>query len=300
MRRAIEGSELALGLAAELWNYWLVRGYRQQGLDWLERALLLPGPDATTARAKALAGAALLARLGGNAARARPPAEHGVTVGRAAGSPRAVTTSLNVLITLAGWAGDYDQACNYCDASVQVAREMGSLQFEGTALFIPAETALHAGRYADVREVAGRAIDLLRAVDHREGPSVALARLGMAEALDGRIDEASRYLGEALGHVSVIRFPSTGAWCCEGMALVAADRGDPVRAARLLGAADALRRAGGVAIQPAETAARAGALSVAGAVRPGLIAGPTTARPGGRVAPFCNQALPGLPRAAVA
>ena len=32
------GSDLAVPLAAALWRYWLIRGHRRQGLDWLEQA----------------------------------------------------------------------------------------------------------------------------------------------------------------------------------------------------------------------------------------------------------------------
>jgi hypothetical protein len=62
-------------------------------------------------------------------------------------------------------------------------------------------------------------------------------------------------------HARALGFPETAAWCCDGLALVAAERGDVVRAARLLGAGESLRRAGGGVVQPAEAAAREPALA---------------------------------------
>jgi len=62
-------------------------------------------------------------------------------------------------------------------------------------------------------------------------------------------------LSRALG------FPEPAAWCCEGLALVAVASGDAVRAARLLGAGESLRRAGGGVVQPAEAATRDAALT---------------------------------------
>jgi len=253
-------SGLALRLTAELWHYWLVRGYRRQGLLWLEEALALAANDASPARAEAVAGAALLARLTGDFARAQTLAQEGIAVGRATGALQPVTTSLNVLITLAGRDGDYDRARAHCDESIAVARSMGNRRIEAIALFILAETALHGRRYADARDAAGRALELSRAIDDPEVMALALARLGMADVHEGRLEEASGHLGEALEYVESLGFPEIGAWCCEGLAVVAAASGDSIRAARLLGAAEALRRQGGGVVQPAEAAAREEAL----------------------------------------
>src|SRR6266851_2085414 len=69
------GNELALPLTAALYGYWLIRGDRRQGLAWLEQALALPPRDASPDRTEALSGAALLARLVGDFARAQQFAE---------------------------------------------------------------------------------------------------------------------------------------------------------------------------------------------------------------------------------
>ena len=89
-----------------------------------------------------------------------------------------------------------------------------------------------------------------------------LARLGVAAAHEHRLDDASAHLHEAISHARSLRFPETVAWCCEGLALVAAERGDVARATRLIGAGESLRRAAGGVVQPAEAAARAAALAM--------------------------------------
>ena len=66
---------------------------------------------------------------------------------------------------------------------------------------------------------------------------------------------------DCLEHARALGFPETAAWCCEGLALVAAELGHDVRAARLLGAGESLRRAGGGVVQPAEAAVREAALA---------------------------------------
>lgn len=255
------GSDLAVPLAAELWRYWLIRGHRRDGLAWLEQALSLPQGAPSPARAVALAGAALLARLVGDFTRAEAFAVEGVELGRVEGPPRALTASLNVLTTLAAGAGDFDRARGHCDEAVAVARAAGDVRLEALALFILAEGALHAGRYEDVRGVGGRALGLARAAGDSEVIAISLARLGIAAAHERRLDEATEHLLEAVEHARALGFPETAAWCCEGLALVAAEGGDVVRAARLLGAGESLRRAGGGVVQPAEAAAREAALA---------------------------------------
>ena len=254
-------SDLAVPLAAALWRYWLIRGHRRLGLEWLEQALNLPTGAPSPPRAIALAGAALLARLLGDFTRAEPLAHEGVALGRAVGPPRALVASLNVLTSLAARAGDFDSARGHCDESVAVARAAGDVRLEALALFILAEGTLHGGRYADVREVGGRALGLARTAGDPEVIAIALARLGIAAALERRLDEASEHLAEAVEHARALGFPETAAWCCEGLALVAAELGDVVRAARLLGAGESLRRAGGGVVQPAEAAVREAAMA---------------------------------------
>jgi len=255
-------SDLALPLACALRTYWNIRGYRRQGLEWLEQALALPQRNTPPqVRAEAAAAAALFARLAGDFARAQRLAEEAIAVGRSADLPVAVATGLNVLVTLAGLAGDFDRARVLCEQSVAVAQEAGSPRVEALAFFIVAEAALHAGRHSEAREAGARALELARAMDDHEVMSLALGRLGMVAAHEGRLEDARDQLLEALEYVRALGFSDVGAWCCDGLGLVAAAWGDSVRAVRLLGAADALRRAGGGILQPAEAAARASALA---------------------------------------
>lgn len=261
------GSELAVPLAAVLWRHWLIRGERRQGLAWLEQALALPLPPSTP-RALALAGAALLARLLGETGTAERFAHEGVALARSVGPPRALAVSLNVLTTLAAGAGDLESARRHCEASVAAARAADDERLEALALFVLTEGLLNAGAYEDVGVVGTRALELARSSRDDEVIALALARLGIAAVLDSRPDDGARLLGEALDHARSLGFPETAAWCCEGLAVVAAGRGEAVRAATLLGAGESLRQAGGGILQAAEAAARDAAWASVVAVLP--------------------------------
>lgn len=254
-------SDLALPLTVRLRHYWLIRGDLRQGLAWLEEALLLPPVEPSPTRASALSGAALLARLLGHSARAAALAREAVELARAVGPPQALVVSLNVLTTRAAQEGDLGAARGHRDESVATARAAGDRRLEALAHFTLAEAHLHAGRYDEVDSVGAEALALAREVGDREVMSIVLARTGMAAALDGRPEAATARLGDALEHARLLGFPDTAAWCCEGLALVAAERGEADRAARLLGAGESLRRAGGGVAQPAEARAREAALT---------------------------------------
>jgi predicted ATPase/DNA-binding SARP family transcriptional activator len=256
-----EDGDLALALAADLRHYWLIRGHVRQGLDWLERSLARSRSTASPTRAAGLAGAALLARLSGEFARAQSLAGAGLSVGRAVGTPRHVATCLNVLTALAGLAGNYERARAHCDEAVTVARSMGSRRIEAIALFILAEAALETRRYSEVRSAGERALELSRSSDDREGMALALSRLGIGALHEGRSEEAFDRLLEALDYAALLGFPAIGATCCDGLAAVVAGSGDSIRAARLLGAGETLRRAGGGVPMPAEAATREMALA---------------------------------------
>jgi tetratricopeptide (TPR) repeat protein len=173
-----------------------------------------------------------------------------------------------VLTTLAARAGDFEEARHHCAEATAVARAAGDGRLEAVALFILAEGMLHGERYGDVRDIGGRALGLARTAGDPEVIAIVLARLGIAAAHERRFDEAAEHLIEAMTSAHSLGFPDTAAWCCDGLALVAAERGDYIRAARLIGAGESLRRSGGSVVQPAEAVARDTAMSTLRAVLP--------------------------------
>jgi predicted ATPase/DNA-binding SARP family transcriptional activator len=259
------GSDLALPFAVSLRWYWNLRGYRRQGVERLERALALRNRGSPLRRAEAHAAAALLARLAGDFARAGPHALEAVAVGREVGPSLAVVTGLNVLVTLAGRDGDVDRARALSQESVALSREADSPRGEAIARIIFAEAAADGGRLAEAREAGEQALRLARIVDDPEVLSIVLGQVGLIAAHEGRLDDAREHLLEALEHVLAAGFLGFGPACADGLALVAAERGDVARAARLLGAADTLRRLSDATVRPIEEGARAAALSAAGA-----------------------------------
>ena len=142
-----------------------------------------------------------------------------------------------------------------------VARKAEGPRMEALAAFIFAEAALNCGRYPDASAAGERALELAQPTDDREVMSLALGRIGIAALHEGRLVDARDRLLESIGHASELGFAEPATWDCDGLALVAVRWGDASRAAGLLGAADALRRARGVFLHPSEAAVRTAALA---------------------------------------
>jgi len=123
-------SQLALRLAGALASFW-EGAHLTEGRRWLES--LLPGDEhQTAARAKALAGAALMARQSGDAETARLRAEEALALHRELGNVWG-TANAGVMLGLAvADEGDFARARQLFDDSTQLFRDVGD---EGNALF---------------------------------------------------------------------------------------------------------------------------------------------------------------------
>ena len=123
-------SQRALRLAGALAGFWEV-GHLTEGRQWLEK-LLLADEHPTAARAKALTGAALMARQSGDAERARLRAEEALALYRELGSAWG-TANAGVMLGLAvSDEGDFARARQLYEDSAQLFRDAGD---EDNALF---------------------------------------------------------------------------------------------------------------------------------------------------------------------
>jgi len=118
--------ESGLRLAAALWSFWAVRGYWQEGRQWLAGLLELPGPAVPTlGRAQALLVAGGLAWDEGENERAASLCEQSLLMFRELGDKRGVANSLTSMGTVAYLQGDYAAARSLLEESLAIRRELG-------------------------------------------------------------------------------------------------------------------------------------------------------------------------------
>src|SRR5439155_9835980 len=121
------------------------------------------------------------------------------------------------------------------------------------------------GRYDEALPLYADAIGRHRALGDRRSIALELHNLGSVARLSGDPDTASTHLRESLSLAGEIGHERLVGYCLIGLAEIAAARGSPAAAARLIGASDARFAAVGAARDPeyAETRERTCRLAAA-------------------------------------
>lgn len=227
-----------LQAAGDLLRFWEIRGHLVEGRMWLGRALVAAPPDPVGPRAKALATSAVLAFHQGALDDAAEFGREGAELARLAGDPVTLSQALNaaamgehqrgrldeaeaLYAEGAAWAREAanDSRVAACVSNLGgIARERGDLGLAKARFEESLACAQRAGNYYIAATIT---LNLALVARQRGEPAAA----GFRDAL--AIHHA---LGERL-------------WVAYALAALgglAGERGHPQRAARLLGAADAL------------------------------------------------------------
>lgn len=243
----------AASLAGAIWRFWYFHGYLAEGLRWLERILDrsdIP-PDL---RAKALNGAGALARESGNYEAAKAFHEESVNLFKSLGDERGLAAALGNMGNLALNQRDFGAAEALYRGSLALCRKMGDRQRAAYSLNNLGVVARHYGDTKTAWSLYEEALANHRELGNRQWESITLSNLGSLAQYEGRYEEAREFhtaslalkrdLGDRAGiAISLDAFASliAAGELSEGGAR---ER----RAARLYGAAHAMRRATGAAM----------------------------------------------------
>jgi ATP/maltotriose-dependent transcriptional regulator MalT len=166
-----------------------------------------------------------------------------------------VAANLNILGTVAIYSGEYAQAQAYYEESVDIFRKLEDRVGVSKCLANLGTVAFYSGDFAGARGFYEESLALQRELGDMWGMAASLVNLG-ATALNQRdYAEAARHYKESLPLLNELGDKASIAECLEGLAAAvgAWKGGQPERAARLFGAADALRETVGT---PRSVAAR--------------------------------------------
>jgi predicted ATPase/class 3 adenylate cyclase len=263
LRAALERSEsladgVGLRLATALEQLWFKHGHLREGRRWLEAFLDDPTAEGTT-RARAFAGLAVLATIVGDFPEAERRAEAAIRLGDQLGDARTAAWARLARGRTLIAEGDHEQARGlFREAEVLGLRE-DQAETVAVARFNLGYDSLSGGDFDDARQWFEAVLTGL--MNDSEGYWIArtLAALGSVALHQGRTEEALDFLRRSLAVSSRIRDRDNMAWAIQLLgALYAPDR--PEVAARLLGAADALREELGGTLVGVELALHEGAL----------------------------------------
>jgi predicted ATPase len=235
----IEGLRLAQALSA----FWRIRGHVAEGREWLARLLdAVPIDRGTRERARGLYVAALLAIPQGDYAAAKRLLQESLALFRETGDSTRAARVLGGLAWLSIDQGNYPEAEALLRESVDSARAMDDRHLLFTSLCNLA-CALHGqGQWAAARELYGQALAVARELGTAWRIGTILNEIGRAESDEGRLDLALKYFAEGMTILHGLGDRPSVIESLDGLAGVAAGTAAPRRAARLWGAADALRQ----------------------------------------------------------
>jgi non-specific serine/threonine protein kinase len=233
--------EQVLRFTAALRGLWETRGPAAVGLAWLERAIQQPG-GSRAARARALNAAGALAVLLGDDPRAQEFWSESLALSRMLGDRRRIAGLLNNLAHVREHTGDYAGAISYYQESLAIHQDLNNRWGVAGCYCNLGEVARRQGRYEQAVSLLGESLRLFHEVEDKASAAIVLGNLALIARTRGDYDGATALLQESFGLFQAVGDPPGVAECLEGLAGIAALRGEEERAARLGGAAEALRQ----------------------------------------------------------
>ncbi len=275
-------TELGLRIVSSLGRFWRAHGHVTEARGWLKEGLSQPYDVSADVRAFAVWTAARQAMAQHDYAAAVPLAREANALFRDTGHEQEVVFSLCELADIELIHGEVDRAGALADEAATVAAALGDARTLSAVLQLQAEVAAARGEYGQAQELSTTALALRRTLgdrllvvdsaynlgeaafaagDHEHAhkaleecltlsrelgdtlhQAAALCVLGEVCLLDGALERSEDLLRESLGIYAALPDDRASAECVLGLAGVSAGMGRYDEAARLWGAADALRQ----------------------------------------------------------
>ncbi len=240
---AREDAEKAQRLANELSRFWVAAGRLAEGGDWFERVVAMDGPSPPSVRADALSWAADFADFRRAHDRAAALAAEALALSEASGYQLGIAVARIQQGIACHWRGDLESAKAHYLTSVDRLRGLDEPVWHGIAVRHVGVVAGELGDHAEATARHEEALRIWRTVDHPWGVPTALRDLGHEALLRGEVAAALPLYQESLVGWQRLREPFHVNECFCGLARIAAATGQAERAARLLGATDAVHEA---------------------------------------------------------
>jgi len=256
LRWAIDGGEIetALRLCGALWRYWFGLPDLDEGPRWLKLTLALRGEASDKARAHALNGAGMLARLRGEYAQSEAFHAEALALSRQIDDTPAIAVTFQNLASLAKDRGEFAEAERFYEQSLALFREIGDDWGIAMALNNLGIAVLGQNQYDRATALCEEALTIRRARGDVWGIAMSLVTLARIARARHDHDRAAEFCAESLPIAQAIGVKRHIVAGLEISAWVAGARGEHTRAARLHGSADALRAAIGTPVTVEEKA----------------------------------------------
>ena len=242
-----ERTAIGLRLAQALGPFWNMHGHAAEGRPWLERAIELAADnEAPVGRIAYWLGMLLLQQ--GDLEGARALLERSLAVWRVLGELEQQARTLSSLGGTHRRLGNLEVARTLLEECLALARSMGSQILLAGALTNLGQVDWAAGDFERAAQSLHEALELRQNQGDMNGAAVDVQLLALISLLAGRPAEAQRMHSGVLGYVARSGDAELLADVLELAACISAELGEGLRAARLAGAAEAVREAAGMPI----------------------------------------------------
>ena len=259
--------EIGTRLSAALWWFWARAGYVTEGKAWLMRVIdqcELADPPANEILfplAKIYTGMGRLNLFQCDYASARSWTEKSLALHHQVGDKWYLSYALQSLAGVLSDLEEYSCAQEIASQSLSLARETGDPWLEGLPHMLFGEVARNRGDYDEAKTQYSTSLALMQQAGDERNVAFMLHDLGQVAQRGGDYARAKELHIEGL-KIHLKSRPSRGlAFGLEMLAGVAGGYGNPLKAARLLGAADALRQAAGCPVEGTELQFYSGIIS---------------------------------------
>ena len=229
-----EEPEAGLRLAGALWEFCYMRGHYGEGREWLEGALARSGGASPAFHAKALAGAGVLDLLQCEYDRATGMLEESLAIYQELEDGWGIGTALQSLGSIARERGRYAEAEALHNESLALQRELGneegiarSLDGLGFAAWLQGDPGL-------AWSFCSEALNLYRGLQDTEGIAWSLVNLGAAAQYRDDLGRATALLEESLALSREAGYKEGIAWSLNQLGIVAQRQGDHEQATAFL------------------------------------------------------------------
>jgi len=232
----------------------LAQGDYEQAKAFLEKSTALYQADGeqpdSTGPLKDLLG--LIVVVEGDYERAQALQEERLALYRKQGDRERVADALNLLGLIVLKQRDYERAIALQEESLALYRELGMKEGIASSLLNLGHTLRLRGDYDRAAALYQESLDLFSELEIKWGIAHTLLNVGNIACFQGDYDRAQTLHAQALDKFRALGDRQGIAYCLEGLGSVAGGQGQALRAARLWGAAEALREVIGSPLPPAD------------------------------------------------
>ncbi len=227
-------AEIGFRLLAELWRFWWLQGYLNEGIDWIRRFLVVRSaaaaavPDALYG--KVLRGYVVLLSAVGSFDEAVASCEEAIALQRRIGDEPGVAASLTSLGVARQFRGEYDDAEAAHLEGLAIRRRIGDESGVATSLSNLSAVAYSKNDLERAEELGNESVAIYRRLGHESGLSHALMKLGLVAASKGEYDRAEALFIECLRMQRAVGNTGSVLYSLVNLGAVAHKRGEPALA----------------------------------------------------------------------